>query len=120
MFNLSFHSVQYIQPKITGKEPSAELLEMAERTKKRSLKILNGYFLKDTKFILSSEISIADLQALCEVSQTWIVGESLEAEYPNMDRWITECKNQLGTHFDKVHKFVYWARDNNIFGSSKL
>ncbi len=119
MFNPSFHSVQYI-PKFTGKEPSAELLEITERTKKKSLKILNGYFLKDTKFILSSEISIADLQAVCELSQMWMVGEPLEAEYPNMERWVTDCKDQLGTHFDAVHKFVYYARDSNFFGSSKL
>ena len=93
---------------------------MSERTKKQSLKILNGYFLKDTKFILSSEISIADLQALCELTQSWTLGEPLEAEYPNMDRWVADCKDQLGTHFDAVHKFVYFARDSNFFGSSKL
>ena len=120
MFNPSFPSVQYIQPKFTGKEPSAELLEITERTKKKSLKILNGYFLKDTKFILSSEISIADLQAVCELSQMWMVGEPLEAEYPNMERWVADCKDQLGTHFDAVHKFVYYARDSNFYGSSKL
>ena len=95
-------------------------MQMAERAKKKSVKILNDYFLKDTKFIHSSEISIADLQALCEITQCWMIGEHLEAEYPNMDRWVADCKEELGTHFDSVHKFVYFARDSNFFGSSKL
>lgn len=120
MFNPLFHSVQYIQPKFTVKEPSAEFVENTEKTKKKSLKILSGYFLKDMKFILSSEISIADLQAVCELSQMWMVGEPLEAEYPNVERWVADCKDQLGTHFDAVHKFIYYARDTNFFGSSKL
>ena len=81
---------------------------------KSSIKLLEEYFLKDTKFINSSEISIADLMAVCEMTQFWLVGEDGIEDRPRLQKWLEDCKEALSPHFDKVHECIYYLRDNGI------
>ncbi len=39
------------------------------------------HFLKDSKFIYGEEISVADLQALCELTQSWMADKHFEDDY---------------------------------------
>ena len=39
------------------------------------------HFLKDSKFIYGEEISVADLEALCELTQSWMADEHFEDDY---------------------------------------
>nr|QSX72302.1 glutathione S-transferase theta-like 2 [Halisarca dujardinii] len=102
-----------------GREPNPAALKVAEKTGTKAVNILDEFFLKDTKFISSDEISVADLQALCEITQYWMIGQHLEADHPNIERWIKDCQAELSPHFDKVHKWVYYARDSNFFGDTQ-
>ena len=102
-----------------GKEPKAPVLKVAQNTASTSIDRLENYFLKDTKYICSDEITVADLQAICELTQYWMVGEHLEAGHPNIERWLKDCQKELNPHFDEVHKWVYFARDKDFFGAKK-
>ena len=77
--------------------------------------MLESYFLKDYKFIHSDEISIADLQAVCEFSQFWVAGVDPFEDRPRLAQWMNDCQKELQPHFDEVHKMVYVARDKGIF-----
>ena len=78
--------------------------------------VLESYFLKDHKFIHSDEISIADIQAVCEFTQFWVAGvDPFEADRPRLAQWMADCQKELQPHFDEVHKMVYEARDKGIF-----
>jgi len=90
-----------------------------EETVKKTLARLNDHFLKDSKFIYGEEISVADLQALCELTQSWMADKRFEDDYPNLKRWVADCQRELGEPFHEAHKFVYHARDTKMFGDRK-
>ena len=52
-----------------------------EETLKKSLARLNDHVLKDSKFIYGEEISVADLEALCELTQSWMADKRFEDDY---------------------------------------
>ena len=77
--------------------------------------MMENYFLKDHMFISSDKISIADLQAVCELSQFWIAGADPCEGKPKLAQWMANCQGELQPHFDEVHKMLYLARDRGIF-----
>lgn len=104
-----------LAPRMLGKEPNEERLKETMAILEKSQKLLENYFLKDTKFISSDEISIADLQAICEFTQFWVTGKDPCQERPRLAKWMEDCKKELEPHFDEAHKMIYLARDKGIF-----
>lgn len=98
-----------------GLEPNEEKIQETTAVLRKSERILENYFLKETKFINSNEISIADLQAICEFTQYWSAGMDLVQDKPRLAQWMEDCKKQLQPHFDKAHEMVYVAREKGIF-----
>ena len=106
---------QAMGPVIVGGQPNEVLLKEPTEKLEKSLDILGNYFLKDHKFINGDEISIADLQALCEFTQFIITGSDLLADKPRLAKWMADCKEALAPHFDEVHEKVYKTRDEGKF-----
>ena len=102
-----------------GKDPDPGVLKVAENVANNAVSRLEDYYLKDTKFINSDEITVADLQAMCEITQYWMTGDNLENGHPNIERWLKDCQEELNPHFDEVHKWVYYGRDQKFFGDRK-
>ena len=100
---------------MTGRPPDEKKMEENEKLLKRSLQLLETYFLKGHKFICSDEISIADLQALCELTQYAIADADPCRDRPRLSQWMSDCKSALQPHFDEVHKMVYATRDKGVF-----
>ena len=77
---------------------------------------MENYFLKDRKFIGGDEISIADVQAMTEFTQFWMMHIDPAEGYPRIGQWMKDVKAAVGDPtFDKVHQFVYAMRDQNVF-----
>ena len=100
---------------MTGAEPDEEKIKHTIAVLRKSEKLLETYFLKDTQYINSNEISIADLQAICEFTTFWITGMDPFQDKPRLAKWMEDCKKELQPHFDGVHKMVYLARDKGTF-----
>jgi len=63
------------------------------------------YFLKDQPFIGGQDISIADIQAICELSQLEIIGEDVQFKSnPKVAAWYDRVKDTLQPHFDESMK----------------
>ena len=77
--------------------------------------MLETYFLKDYKFIHSNEISIADIETVCEFTQFLVAGVDPFEDQPCLSQWMTDCQKELQPHFDEVHKMVYVVRDKGVF-----
>lgn len=77
--------------------------------------MLENHFLKDTKYICSENISIADLQAICEFTEFWIAGIDPFSDKPRLAKWLADCQQELHPHFDEIHKPLYVARDKGVF-----
>ena len=100
---------------MTGRSPDEKRVEECQKILKRSLGLMETYFLKDHKFIISDEISIADLQAVCELSQFIITEVDPCQDRPRLAQWMSDCQSALQPHFDEVHKMLYVARDKGVF-----
>ena len=75
---------------------------------KKGLELFQNYFLSgEGPFILGAEISIADVQCLCELTQFWIMQVKIEDNFPKIKAWIKACQDYLGDAFEKVHAKVY-------------
>ena len=100
---------------------------------KKSLDILDSFFLKDRKFIAGNdglylqtlsitlslfagdEISIADILCLSEITQYWLADTDLQERGSNIKRWVEDCRQVLNPHFDKVNKELYEIRKAGIY-----
>ena len=84
------------------------------QTLEKGLKFMDTYFLKDTKFINSNEISIADLQAACELTQFWMADIDILQDKPNLKKWFDNVQSELNPVFFKVHEVVNLIRSQGI------
>ena len=80
----------------------------------KSKDMFENYFLKDSKFIAGDEISIADLQAICEFTQFQMMDINPAEGYPKLAQWMKDVQAKLKPAFDEVHKAVYEDRDQDI------
>ena len=108
---------QFVIPMITGGGVHHSKVEEAEKRLQRSIKIIEGYFLADRKFLAGNEISIADLQGVCEFTQLWMPKYEAYKTGSRIDRWVNDCKERLQPHFDDAHKMVYFGIKNELFKS---
>ena len=103
-------------PKHFGlKELSPEVVKELEEVHKKSKDLLETYYLRDHKFIAGNEISIADLQAVCELTQFWMVNVDPTEGYPKLAQWMKDVQAASQPAFDKVHAIVYAVRDQGVF-----
>lgn len=73
---------------------------------------LDQYFLKDKNFLCGSEISIADLLAVCELMQLHVVDEvNIVHQNDRIREWFSRVKDRLGSAFDEGHIIVYKVHD---------
>jgi glutathione S-transferase len=75
------------------------------------LKVLNNYFLGSTEFINSTEVSIADLAAYCELTQNRVIGLDL-SQHPKVAAWMQRVE-QL-PHLKEVNEVL-----NKVIARSK-
>lgn len=79
---------RYISP-MTGKPASDELIAETLVIFKKSLGLLENYWLKETPYLCGNEITIADLSAACELAQSTAVPLLVETmqKYPKVRAW---------------------------------
>lgn len=94
-------------------------MEDARQALQSGLDTIEQHFLKKTKFISSAEISIADLLAVCQLTQFWMTDEDVLADRPRISQWLSDVKSALSPHFDEVHKVVRENKAQGTFTSKK-
>ena len=100
-----------------GAEPDEKKIQEAEGMLQKSIRMFEKHFLKESKFINSSEISIADIQAACEFTQFWLADIDQLGDKPLLQTWFKNVQSELNPAFDEVHKMVYLAREKGVFKS---
>ena len=70
----------------------------------KAIKYIDTYFLKDNNFIGGNAISVADVQAVCELMQLYGVGdEYMVRSNTKLSEWMDRVKARLQPHFDDCH-----------------
>lgn len=89
---------------------SDEEVQQAKENFEKMLDMLQSYFLKDTQYISSNQISIADIMALNELTQVVALGIDFSKDRPKIAEWYERCKQALQPHFDEVHTRIFSIR----------
>ena len=65
-------------------------------------------FLKDTPFLSSETMSIADLLGVCELMQPQLgLRMDVPADFPKVKQWSSLVRQTVGPDlFDEAHKFI--------------
>ena len=95
------------------KKPSNEkqLAESKEALTK-SINELADYFLKDKPFIVGKDISVADLLAVCELTQLRGVNETaLYENNPNVKAWVKRVEERTKPYFEEAHAQIDGVAD---------
>ena len=74
------------------------------------MKIYDAHFLKDTLFLSSEKITIADLLALCEFTQLDLLPPDFVEISPTVQDWLERCKSHFGSDYDDVHSILWKVR----------
>lgn len=88
-------------------KPSAERAAVLCKNMETQLKILEEIWLKDTKFLVDNEMTVADLFGACEVEQTRLVQYDVGKKFPKIAEWLQHVREQANPHYDVAHKVIY-------------
>ncbi|KAI6652523.1 Glutathione S-transferase theta-2B-like [Oopsacas minuta] len=102
---------------IARQPPTHHVIVDSKATLLKAFSILNDYTLQDNKFLTGEMISIADIQAICELTQHWMVGRNVYSGYPNIEKWVAACIKELQPQFDQVHGIIYKIKSRGLFGT---
>ena len=90
-------------------------VEEAEKKLRKSIRIIENHFLANSKYLSGDEISLADLQGVCEFTQLWMPKYKAYETGSRIDQWVNDCKERLKPHFDDAHEMVYFGIKNELF-----
>ncbi|KAL8576061.1 hypothetical protein ACOMHN_001411 [Nucella lapillus] len=101
-----------IIPRMKGAAVDQAQVTKQRKAVQRVVKHLESYFLKDTPFISSNTITVADLFGACEMMQIYAVREEgLYGSSPRVSAWMDRVQKETSPLFDEAHKVVYMVRD---------
>jgi len=100
-----------IFPVATGVKPDPNEVEKLKKGVEKMVSKIESYYLKDTPYLSSNQISLADLFGACELMQLFAAHqEDLFEKSPRVNEWMQRIKEETNPHFDDAHKFTYNAR----------
>lgn len=87
---------------------SPEQVDMAAKIMKASLNKMETVFLKDTPYLWSEKLSIADFFGVCELMQPQMgLQMNVTKDFPKVAAWSELVRQSIGTElFDEAHKFI--------------
>ena len=98
---------QFIQPNVTGQPIDERQVALSAKVMKASLKKIETIYLKDTPFLNSDTMSIADFLGVAEVMQVQL-GLGMDfPDFPKVTQWCKRVRETIGAElFDEAHKFL--------------
>lgn len=86
-------------------------VQQARENVKIVIKHLETYFLAQTPFLSSNEITVADIFGVCELMQLYAVKEeNLYESSPTVKAWMARVRERTNPLFDEAHQMVYRVR----------
>ncbi|KAF4518210.1 hypothetical protein B566_EDAN005935 [Ephemera danica] len=100
------HVLQFLWPTITGKAPNEKDVAKRQKLMEETLNKIENDWLRDNKFLVGNEITIADILGACEVEQPRMAGFDPCEGRPRLSAWMERVKQQLAPHYEDAHEKV--------------
>ncbi|XP_059475185.1 glutathione S-transferase theta-1-like isoform X2 [Neocloeon triangulifer] len=101
-----YFRVKFLMPLMTGKPPTEKDLNKWMKSMNETLDKIENIWLKDTPFLNSHQISIADILGACEIEQPRMAGFDPFANRPVLAAWMDRVKKEIGPSYEEAHKVV--------------
>ncbi|XP_071482777.1 glutathione S-transferase theta-1-like [Diadema antillarum] len=102
---------EVLLPFYTGKTASEERIQRDLDKLKTQLDKLERAFLKDNKFLLGDEISVADVLAVPEITQCLTSDRDVTEGRPKLKAYVERVKERLNPLYDEVHVPLFEWKD---------
>ena len=102
-----YFMTRVVKPMISGKGVDKKKLDMYKDQLTECTGLFEKYFIGNTPYIFSQDVSIADIQALVEFMQPYAAGYDIFAERPALKAWRDRVKPRLEPYFEESHQFLY-------------
>jgi len=112
--NLRFYGSMYFRTVVLGNKPVDEKkLETWRVGLEKSLSQIEEIFLKSSPYVNgSSEITIADLLAICELEQPIMAGYNVCEGRATIKAYMDRVQKQLAPHYEAAHKHCRQVASN--------
>lgn len=93
---------------LAGKTVEPNQIDMSVKIMKASLDKMENIFLKDTPYLWSDNLSIADFFGICELMQPQIgLGMDVIKDFPKVTAWTQLVRQSIGAElFDDAHQYL--------------
>ena len=88
-----------------------------QRKLDKAINRLEKYLFSRGKFNGGDDTSIAGLKPSYELTQLWMIDYQPYEADSKVDVWINNCKERLGSHFDKTHIVFTGTVEKSVFKS---
>lgn len=105
------HLSQVLIPAQTGSQVDQGRLARALSQLDETLDKLESMFLGRQSFLCGSDVTVADLLAVCELTQPLGGGRDVLRDRPRLQRWRSRVQAAVGDAFDRAHAVLYALRD---------
>ena len=90
---------------LRGKPVKVEEVKRFKTELAKTVKHMADYFLGNNEFLCGKRISVADIQALCELTQLYGTGdENLFLSNQKLSAWSDRVKSSLQPHYDYANE----------------
>lgn len=103
--------LEVLLPHMTGQASEQVRVERALSELSGTLDKLQDMFLKRQPFLCGDDITLADLLAVCELTQPQGGGRDVLQDHPQLQRWMGRVRSALGDSFSDAHSVLYRLRD---------
>ena len=97
---------------MTGKPGSEVMIQECLRRFKASISQIEDIFLRDTPYLYSDSLTIADLFGVAELNtpRLGLCVEVNQVEYPKLSAWVERVRESVGSDiYDGAHEFIHKA-----------
>ena len=81
---------------------------------------LENVWLKTTPYMAGSDISLADILALCELQMLLLIGYDVTKNRAILTAWANRVKSKLQPHLDEVNRALMKSANNFVKRQAKL
>ena len=98
--------LQVFKPMIEKKEIDEKAIAAAKANLDKILDTVESYFLGERDWMAGSDMTFADVLAVCDLMQVVSLGYNVAAGHPRLASWMKQVQERLSPHFDEVHKDI--------------
>lgn len=105
-------SFQLIEPKANNQPVDWDKVAFFRKEVEKTVELLDKVWLKDRHFLCGNDISVADIQGVCKLTQLNAVHEEkLFEDNPVVKAWVNRIRKRLQPHFDEASQMTYRTRE---------